>query len=60
MNHDVAHCAGGKCVKKEACMRYVAYREAMEIKYKFPLRLIDASVCIDRQHSAFVEMTTSK
>ena len=54
MNHDISHCNGQDCKKKEQCYRYELHLHARK-KNMFWVSYINPKDCIENDYVVFLE-----
>ncbi len=52
-SHDISHCNGDKCKKRETCHRFLQYRMVKIEKYPYPISILLAKECIKTEHSEY-------
>ena len=55
MNHDVTHCQGDNCPKKETCYRYKAYLDIPNVKDQTLFSMILAQGCVENNYNLYWE-----
>lgn len=55
MNHDITHCKGDNCPKKETCHRYKAYLDIPNVKDRTLFSMVLVQGCIENNYNLYWE-----
>lgn len=55
MNHDITHCSGEGCSKRDTCHRYKAYLDILNVKDQTLFSMILAQKCVEDEYNLYWE-----
>lgn len=54
-SHDIAHCQGDNCKKKESCHRYTQHLKVLEREDLFRVSYLYPKECTEREYESYWE-----
>lgn len=52
-SHDISHCQGNNCKKKESCHRYLQHLKLLEMDTRLMVSYLFPSECLERDYESY-------